>query len=319
MGLSAKKEKSAIAYNDDNMARVGWTRRYPDVATLLGLPDGASPGQFAQALSKWQDRQKPNMTDDGKLGSGTWGKMQSKLKVGATRPIPIWVKMPLPKPKPSPVRSLGLIGAMGSGPDWMKVLAYEMMAWDWFRAGLDAKKKKNTEAHTNWDEEYFAASPFWGAKKHAFGELPKTQNMDWCAAFANFCLHRAGYSHTGSARAGSFATDKWVFHGLEKPKFGCVIVTGTNTGNHVGFLSRTGGLPRNKGRNLTAEEVKGIWLLGGNQGKRVRERRYSRGIIAGRGANGVTSPYMWPVREGNNCNCNIPTAHPHSCGYPHDH
>lgn len=192
----------------------------------------------------------------------------------------------------------------------------------WRDAGINIE---DPETELVWDEAYFAAAPRWGDETHALGETPTVQNRDWCAAFVNYCLHRAGYSHTGSAGAHSFLWRwAWHFDARPEPQQGCVVVVGnaeTGRGAHVAFLDRWSNLPDNPGGHVENRSGRSFTLLGGNQSGRVNSRpepvRRTRDLLATRGRNGVTSPYLWPRVGPINCTTSavIPTAQPHHCHY----
>jgi len=79
----------------------------------------------------------------------------------------------------------------------------------------------------------------------------------WCAAFVNWCLDRAGVQHLGIATAAS-----WLKFGIPiaTPTYGCIIVVkpGSSTGSTTGHVAFSGGAQGSK-----------VWLLGGNQSRRV--------------------------------------------------
>ncbi len=119
-----------------------------------------------------------------------------------------------------------------------------------------------------------------------------TDELDWCAAFINYCLETAGYSGTGHPGARSFFWNKHQhFIKLEEPVYGCVAVFRNRnfdepeweTGlGHVGFV--------------TSWTDTTLTLLGGNQDKTVRTRTYNK---ISRNNNGEITrklvAYMMPV------------------------
>lgn len=320
MSLSKIKERDAVSYNGKSMTKIGWTDQFPKVANLVAPGGAATPQSFAQALANWQGRQK--LKPDGKLGKASWAKIKPLLvTVAAVGSVPMWVTLPPPRPMQSDVEPLGSLSGGAGEPDWIRVARQEMLRWDQLRNDISARQGRRTEEHTNMDEGYFAASPRWGNVTHRIGEGPGRQNRDWCASFVNYCLHRAGFSHTGSAGAGSFAKNNlWSFDALEEPRVGCIIVLGERPGSHVGFLANTRSLPTNPRGDVTLRELPpaGVMMLGGNQSQRVCEKRYRRSLLSARGANGVVSPYFWPLQGGANCNLSLPTARAHGCNYAHD-
>lgn len=96
-------------------------------------------------------------------------------------------------------------------------------------------------------------------------------SVAWCAAFANWCLHKAGFKGTNSAAALSFRS-----YGvpLDKPKYGCIVVFDHGDGHgHVTFFDR---------------ELDGTYIscLGGNQSDSVRYSTYRKSSVAA---------YRWPI------------------------
>jgi uncharacterized protein (TIGR02594 family) len=266
---------------------------------------------FAQALADWQAANRP-LTVDGKLGRKTWAKLEPHTRFSAAAaPLPAWLQAPPPTRPP-----LEPAPRSGGGPAWIQVAQAERQRWDAEIAGWGADRdRRRAETYLDWDEQYFAASPMWGGVIHDPGETPNiNRNPHWCAAFVNYCLHRAGYSHTGSAGAGSFIQfNSWHFRALEEPQRGCVIVVGNGgAAAHVAFLDEDGvGLPRSPGGNV--ENARRVWLLGGNQSNRITRSNDGRDLLAARGRNGVTSPYLWPDIGPPNCNIELPTERAHSC------
>ena len=200
----------------------------------------------------------------------------------------------------------------GPGPVWHQIAKAEEKRWS-----------RALESTKDWDEHYFMAAPYFGAKNHSDGSTPKIgSNIHWCAAFVNWCLHRAGYSHTGNGSNRSFRKrSNWFFNALEEPKKGCVILLGhTQAGtrsNHVAFLESWKKLPT--GRKVNSFWVSGakrISLLGGNQDDTVKVKPYyKKKIFAATGVNGVTSPYLWPLRGPNTCSISsVSSLSGHHCG-----
>ena len=217
MALTISQITKATEWNPIYARSLGWQTRYVDVLEKLGFPSTCPTGEiFAQAVANWQALHPP-LEPDGMIGPNTWKKLEPELgKTPGSGPTP-----------PTP--------PMGTGPRWLQYAQSESNRWATMTASLDKKKSGKAEMYVDWDEMYFQASPYYGGKPHADGAIPGTKNLDWCAAFANWCLHRAGYSHTGSAGAGSFLKDRyWRFDALEEPRQGCVVVP--NNGAHVTFL-----------------------------------------------------------------------------------
>jgi len=216
---------------------------------------------------------------------------------------------------PPPSRIAPLTVMPGVGPDWYKVALYQKQLWDNGFKHAPANEIANFDEHVTWDEAYFNACPFFGGRVHNIGDCHPRQ-ADWCSAFVNYCLHRAGYCHTGHGYARSFLNHRyWSFKALAEPQVGCVIVVGL--GAHVGFLAATDGLPSAPRGNVRPPEG-GFMLLGGNQSGRITfNDNESRVLTAATDRYGNRSPYLLPIREGGNCNMGISTAAPHRCGYPH--
>lgn len=291
--LSPSQMEKALKLNPVYGQQLGWTAQYVKVLEVLGTATSASAEVFAQAVADWQAG-KPPLTPDGILGPNTWKKLKPLVSAGPTTP-------------PGP--------PSGSGPAWLRYAYDEMVRWDAEIAAWDAKKAKHAEQHVDWDEKYFMASPYWGAKSHADGEVPGKNNMHWCAAFVNWCLHRAGYSHTGSAGAGSFQSRyQWQFEALKEPRQGCVIVVGNSSAEHVAFLWSWSGLPSNPKGDVEMPWGRSMQIIGGNQSDRITITSNRRKLLAGRGQNGVTSPYFWPL-VGSGCTISsVPTDQDHYCG-----
>jgi uncharacterized protein (TIGR02594 family) len=299
MKLSHSQIATAAQRNPVFGRQVGWGKRYVDVLKFLGFPATCPTGEvFAQAVADWQDRHKP-LTPDGIIGPNTWKKMEPEMR-----------KSPgLIPPPPLP--------PAGGGPPWLQYAQAEGICWgmkiiSW---GKD-KKRFSPEDHLDWDEKYFRASPYYGGKSHADGAMPRTVSPDWCAAFANWCLHRAGYSHTGSARAGSFLKDRlWRFDALEEPRPGCVLVCGNDGPAHVTFLSSSENLPINPRGDVRHTKDRLVLTLGGNQDNRVKVKEEKRRLIAACGRNGVTSPYLWPLVGEPTCTIkSVQSGQGHFCG-----
>lgn len=202
---------------------------------------------------------------------------------------------------------------------WMDIAWAEQKRWSTIADG---------EKGTDVDEQYFMAAPYFGDITHADGVgATPGNNPDWCSAFVNWCLHRAGYSHTGHGGNGSFGKrSKWHFKALKEPRVGCVMLVGKGSrSSHVAFLSRFEKLPKGN-MKLPYELVWGsqrLYLLGGNQKDnkkmRVCEKRFypEYKIFPHKGIDGkVTSPYLWPLRTTASCTItSVPSAHQHFCGH----
>ena len=319
MPLSQSKLDSAVKYNKPAASRVGWKFDFGVVAAVLGnTVSRMSESDFAKAIAAWQAPKQNGLTEDGKLGPGTWRKMEKAAPGAVAVPIPTWLQTP----NASPVERWN---NGGTGPRWMQVARAEQRFWNAAIKNMTEEQAKVAEFHMNRDEEYFLTTPYFGGKVKARGTLPKNDDRrHWCAAFVNYCLHRAGYSHTGSAGAHSFTKRSlWHFDGLEEPEKGCVIVLSNGTrGGHVAFLDDVTGTPDSiKLDSQRRMKISGysIKMLGGNQGQRVNSQidtTYSY-LLTGYGRNGVRSPYMKPLQGPGNCNVDVPTHAPHFCGHPY--
>lgn len=326
MSLNAREARKAGRYNRREAKPVGWKSDYPRIASLFGLDrQSDSRSQFAQAVHDWQAAQTPPLTKDGKLGPTTWGKLKRELDQKATSaaniPIPVWLGgssngPQIIAPAAAPVTS--------GTPRWFQIAEDEKQRWD---TEIDTwapdRDTSHPENELDWDERYFVTSPYWAQETHDLGQASDRDNRDWCAAFVNYCLHRAGYSHTGSAGASSFKSrHRWYFDAETKPKRGCVIVIGTATtghASHVAFLDRWHNLPEDPDGDVLKTSSLWYQLLGGNQsGGKVSRKRYGRDLLSARGRNGVVSPYFTPRRGPHECNIGsvIPTEQAHHCHYP---
>ncbi len=327
MSLTERAARQAARYNRRSAERVGWRNDYSRIASLFGLDNQSVSGSlFAHSVHDWQAAQTPPLTKDGKLGPTTWGKLKRELdqKVRFTPniPMPAWLGGGVG----AAPQIIAPAPAAGVGPSWLQIARVQERRWATEIAGWGSDRNAaDPETELDWDEAYFAASPRWGNVTHVLGEVSNVDNRDWCAAFVNYCLHRAGFSHTGSAGAHSF-TRRWAWHfeARTEPRQGCVIVVGnadTGHGAHVAILDTWDHLPANPGGHVQNRSGRAFHLLGGNQSGRVFSRqepvRAHRDMLAARGLNGVTSPYLWPMQGPSNCNIGavIPTARPHHCHY----
>jgi len=334
MALSSRDASEAARYNRRMAGRIGWAPRYPQIAYLLGLDRQCTTDTgFAQAVADWQKAQKTRLTVDGKIGSNTWRhlkkKLDSTLNFTPAVPWPAWLDGDSSRPAPQQ-QPVVPSPATGSGPKWMRVAESQMLRWDREIASWGADRNRGAaEDYLDWDEAYFAASPMWGSETHEPGLIPEvnstTRNWMWCAAFVNYCLHRAGYSHTGSAGARSFLMKGWWhFRALDNPRRGCVVVVGRgSSAQHVAFLDTVDGLPSNPRENVTGHGQR-YRLLGGNQGHavtggrrghRISRRWYRSTLFAATDAHGNKSPYLWPEVGPGRCNIQVPTERRHYCRF----
>jgi|GEM_PF-2201436 len=313
--LPPHKAAKAGHYNRKHARRIGWSSHWPGVCHVLKIANGnILPEDFGQYVARFQADQR--LKTDGMLGTDTWRRMLPLAKAGpGSMAQPPW--LPKALPRTSPVRAVS--PAISNGPTpWMDVaLAQQTAHW----IGEDGKAVKGSASQV--DDGYFEACPYMGEKvweldNHAHR---KTEGRAWCAAFVNYCLHTTGYSHTGSTGAFSFRRrDLWRFKALQEPVRGCVIVLKSNSKNwhHVAFLDEPGDLPSGQTTHLNTRGLKGIKLLGGNQGGRtVCSTVFTNcTFYAAKDKDKKKSPYLFPVRGEDNPNCNVelPTAAPHFCG-----
>ena len=214
-----------------------------------------------------------------------------------------------------------IIPPRGSGPRWLDYAQQQEAAWN------EVARNGQSDEDVSQDEAYFKASPYYQGSLHQDGDTPSVDSArkykGWCAAFVNWCLHNAGYSHTGSAGDGTFIRrSKWKFKALKEPKKGCVIVTSSGSDsdnpNHVAFLWRQNGLPKDPGGHvcLSDSSNRRVFLLGGNQSGIVKQSMYdNRKLLAAKDSQGNYSPYLWPLQGP--ATCNIQSVHSeqgHHCG-----
>ncbi len=305
MTLSAAERTQAVRYNTEHGREVGWLAYEVEVLTELGFPSSCpTSDRFADAVADWQGRHRP-LDPDGKLGPRTWREMQSVLGLTGS---------------PSGSTSSEPLRLAGGGPPWLQVAQAEMNDWDAAIATMSSGQASIAEFHMSRDEEYFMASPYFGGRVKDPGVIPgNASRLDWCAAFANWCLHRAGYSHTGSAGAHSFIVPRlWRFTALTESRKGCVTVVGNGErGAHVAFLWDWDNLPSSPNGHVTITGSRRLRILGGNQSQRITIKPEHRRMLACRGPNGVTSPYLWPEIGASNCNHLPPAERGHYCGNIH--
>lgn len=319
--LTSARAQSAARYNIRTARRTGWQSEWSGVAHALNVDQTVAAEDFAETVAHWQ-KQTHVLTIDGKLGPATWRQMRNRAgQAFQSIQAPAW--LPITRAA-SPVRPVSDAPAEGAatpdegaapgGAPWMAIADREMRT-NWRSGG--ARINENDTEH---NEGYFAATPYWGGSTHTLGEGPGIRNRDWCAAFVNYCLHRAGYSHTGSAGAASFGNrGLWRFEALASPRRGCITLVGTESVAHVTFLDRWDNLPDAPDGNVSNWAGRGVYVLGGNQSASptVCSKHETRStLFAFRGHGGVLSPYLWPHQGSATCNSDVPTARPHFCGRP---
>ncbi len=95
-------------------------------------------------------------------------------------------------------------------------------------------------------------------------QLASNDETPWCSGFVNWCIEKAGYAGTNSARARS-----WLHWGkpLTTPRRGCITVFTRDGGGHVAFY--------------VGETTTHYVVLGGNQGNRVCVANYEKARLLG--------------------------------------
>ena len=310
------KLKRAVSYNKRRANVVGWPRQYQLVSSQLGLGAIApTPDAFAAAVYQWQLNFKgAKLKPDGKLGKNTLLAMKiAGQQTGGSGQAPAWLyenQLASFSGKPT-----------GGGPRWLQYAQGEMHAWNQaIESWADEDRAGDAELYATRDNEYFLCAPYCGGKVQERGFMPRNDlRRHWCAAFVNWCLHSAGYSHTGSAGAHSFITPRlWRFEALREPRQGCVCVVGDgDRASHVGFIWNSKNLPEDPDGHVEMTGDRLCNLLGGNQSDRVNIRPEKKRLMACRGHNGVTSPYLWPLRGTPTCDHNPSTEAAHFCGRTH--
>ena len=310
--LNAAKLAEAVEYNFRKAYSVGWPNKYLKVSSVLGLGLKVTQAEFATAVYDWQSFQKP-LKPDGKLGpKSLLSIMSAPQATGGTAKAPDWISG----------SAVNAQDPIGNGPRWIQYALAEKKLWDTeISKWTDKDKIAIAERYMSRDETYFTTTPYFGGKTKPRGTKPPNKGRHhWCAAFVNWCLHAAGYSHTGSAGAHSFITRRlWRFKALTEPKKGCVIVVGNGKrASHIGFLWSSKNLPKNPGGDVVMKGGRVLQMLGGNQrGERVTIRPETKKLRAVEGYNGVTSPYLWPLQGKDTCNVDPTTEQGHYCGRPY--
>lgn len=313
--LTPQQAIKAGRYNAKRARRIGWSHHWSGVCRVLGITDGQlSSAEFSQFVAQFQNAKR--LKDDGMLGRDTWRRMKAEARlVHKTLPAPDW--LPKARPGRSPIKAIS-VEALNFEAPWMAVALSEQET-NWRNDSGGAI----SEGDTRIDEGYFEACPYMGGDpwELKLKHTRRINNHHWCAAFVNYCLHTAGYSHTGSAGAFSFLQKRrWRFVALDTPKRGCVIVMRHNKKkwDHVAFLDEVGNLPSNPKGDINAKKFKDFSLLGGNQGgDSVNSKRfYNWTFYDAKDRYGNRSPYLFPIKGDDEANCNVelPSAGPHFCG-----
>lgn len=166
--------------------------------------------------------------------------------------IPLGAKIMVEEPADAPA----LLTMARSAQDWMDVARQEAA-----RPAHERSEWPGGAANPR-ILEYFRVGTAWR-------EVTQDET-DWCAAFVNYCLVKAGHAGTGSPGARSFFHNRHGrFQRLDGPKPGCVVVirrapfddpAWAEGPGHVGFF-------------LSGTETR-VRLLGGNQGNTVCEKDF---------------------------------------------
>ena len=115
-------------------------------------------------------------------------------------------------------------------------------------------------------------------RRSCMSEIYAVQNLDWCAAFVNWCLKESGYGSSGSGRAKSFLQWRGTRQCNAKPGAIAVFDRGGNLG-HCGFYV---------GQSAAGKPA----ILGGNQ----RDRETGQRVVC---ISEISLPivgYRWPMR-----------------------
>lgn len=151
--------------------------------------------------------------------------------------------------------------AAPAAQDWMDIARAEAA-----RPAQDRSEWAGSATNPRIVEYFKVAAPWFLPEVKKGGD-----EVDWCAAFVNFCLETAGFPGTGHPGARSFFWPNQHFVRIPDAQPGCIAVyrdapfsnsewkTGTG---HVGFVV-----------DATATTVT---LLGGNQSNTVREQTFPR-------------------------------------------
>lgn len=167
----------------------------------------------------------------------------------------------------------------GGGPLPLPVSSAAPAARDWMDVAM-AEAARPAQERSEWSGpatnprimEYFRIGAPWF--------LPQAQQdgdeVEWCAAFVNFCLETAGFRGTVHPGARSFFWPNPHFVRIPDAQPGCIAIFRNapfsdpdwKTGSgHVGFV--------------TSANPTTVTLLGGNQGNTVREETFPRVFKSG--------------------------------------
>ena len=159
--LTSTKIQSAVAYNRRKRKSLGWDKHLDAISKLIGFSGPKTDEQgFAKAVALWQaNNGYSGRNVDGKLGKGTWGKMQTVLGISTSRfrgPLKL-VNTPMPSGPthilPNPNRSYAV-------PDTIK--AIEWIAREWH------KRHPNVRVRIG-DFSKKGGGKFGGHKSHRIG------------------------------------------------------------------------------------------------------------------------------------------------------
>ena len=167
----------------------------------------------------------------------------------------------------SPGDMILLVGTDAPPPDEDPIPADSTAPWfDIARRETGTREKSGSARNNPRILEYHSSTTLPG-------NLARIDETAWCSSFVNWCVSRAGFDGTNSARARSW--EKWG-RKLTKPREGCIVVFSRPKGGpdagHVGFY--------------VGETGTRIKVLGGNQSDRVKESNYPKSRLLS---------YRWPT------------------------
>ena len=116
-------------------------------------------------------------------------------------------------------------------------------------------------------------------------------DVDWCAAFVNYCLETAGYRGTGHPGARSFYWNKGPhFVVIPEAQKGCIAVFRDAPFTDPDWLTGTGHVGFVVGSSATTLD-----LLGGNQGHTVKVKTHQRQNGTGANITRKVVRFLFPV------------------------
>lgn len=186
-----------------------------------------------------------------------------------------------------------MVALSGVSPLIVPVSSAAVAAEDWMAVARDEAARPEKD-RTEWPDpgENPRILRYFERATPGFDEWKtKGDEVDWCAAFVNYCLESAGYRGTGHPGARSiYWNANQQFIPLQQPQYGAIAVfrdkpftdpkwkTGTG---HVAFVV-----------NWNADEVE---VLGGNQSNTVRVQTFPKVKKSGNIVTRKVVAYMMPV------------------------